>query len=208
MGPSTALTDPTAELVADASTVINLIASGYAPAIASALPNLIVVADVVPVELEAGEPMGYRHSEVLRTLIEVGLVHVVSLGEVGTSHFEGLVIGPTAETLDDGEAATIAYAAEHSDVIVLMDERKAMRICGERFPTLRLACSVDIFMHPNVEAALGSDSLQEAVYNALQEGRMRVLPHHLSYVVELIGPERASACRSLPKRIRASPKPP
>ena len=41
MGSSTALTDPAARLVADASTVINLIATGSAGDIIAALPNRI-----------------------------------------------------------------------------------------------------------------------------------------------------------------------
>lgn len=201
MGLSTKLTDPAAELVADASTVINLIASGHAREILAALPNRVGVVDVIPRELDVGRPMGHQHAQSLESLVEAGLVRVVSLGEVGCLYFEELVIGAAVDTLDDGEAATIAYAAEVSAVVVI-DERKALRICAHRFPTLPLACSVDIFVHPMVQAALGPDGLRDVMYNALHDGRMRVLPHHLEDVVALIGSERAAECRSLPERAR------
>ena len=45
MGLSTALTDPAAQLVADTSTIINLIATGSAADIIAALPNRIAVVE-------------------------------------------------------------------------------------------------------------------------------------------------------------------
>lgn len=203
MGLSTALSDPNAELVADASTVINLIAAGCASTIAAVLPNRIVIVDVVPAELETGRRRGHPHADRLRVLIDGGAIDVVSLGDAGMRHFEDLVVGPAFMTLDDGEAATIAYAVEHA-AVALIDERKAMRICGERFPALPIACTVDVLTHPNVERKLGHEGVAEAVFRALQDGRMRVLPHHLDYVVKLIGPVRAALCPSLPKSARSS----
>jgi predicted nucleic acid-binding protein len=203
MGSSTALIDPSRELVADASTIINLIATGCTPAIAAALPNQIAVVDVILGELETGRPRGRRDADRLRDFIKSEVIRVVSLGEVGLRHFEDLVVGPSFATLDDGEAATIGYAAEHA-AVALIDERKAARICGERFPEVRVACTVDVLIHPSVQSKLGPEGLVEAVYNALQDGRMRVLPHHLEYVVGLIGPERAARCTSLPRSARSS----
>jgi hypothetical protein len=48
--------------------------------------------------------------------------------------------------------------------------------------------------------------LGDAVFNALHDGRMRVLPHHLERVVGLIGHERAALCQSLPRSVRLSPQ--
>ena len=45
------LTDPNIDLVADTSTAINLNASGYAREILSAIPNALLVTDVVLGEL-------------------------------------------------------------------------------------------------------------------------------------------------------------
>lgn len=200
---STALTDPAAELVTDTSAIINLIAAGCAPAIAAALANPIVVVDVVLAELEIGRQHGHRHADGLRELVDRRAITVVTLGEAGLQHFESLVVGPAVITLDDGEAATIAYAAEHA-AIAMIDERKARRICGERFPAVRVGCTIDLLIHPSVETRLGRSAVEDAVYNALQDGRMSVLPEHLEYVIELIGPERAALCASLPRTARSS----
>lgn len=114
-----------------------------------------------------------------------------------------LVIGPAATTLDDGEAATIANALAHAGT-ALIDERKATRLCAERFPQLRLACTDDVLNHPEIQRQLGAQALSDAVFNALDSGRMRVLPQHLEWIVELIGVERAALCQSLPRRVRVS----
>jgi predicted nucleic acid-binding protein len=203
MGSSTALSDPASQLIADASTIINLIATRNARAIVSALPNRVVVVDVVPRELETGRAHGRETCDRLNELVTAGVVAIVELGDDAAPHFEELVIGAAAATLDDGEAATIAYALAHAGT-ALIDERKATRICAERFPQLRVACTVDVLIHPDVQRQLGPDVLAEAAFNALHGGRMGVLPHHLEWIVGLIGDERAALCQSLPRRVRAS----
>jgi predicted nucleic acid-binding protein len=203
MGSSTALSDSASQLIADASTIINLIATRNARAIVSALPNRVVVVDVVPRELETGRAHGREACERLNELVTAGVLGTVELGDDAAPDFEELVIGAAAATLDDGEAATIAYALAHAGT-ALIDERKATRICAERFPQLRVACTVDVLIHPDVQRQLGPDMLAEAVFNALHGGRMGVLPHHLEWIVGLIGDERAALCQSLPRRVRAS----
>jgi hypothetical protein len=126
---------------------------------------------------------------------------IVELVESGLSHFTSLVSGPTMETLDDGEAATIAYAYDQG-AIALIDERKANRICADRFTQLVSGCTLDLFAHADVRNHLGTDAFAEALYNALYYGRMRVQARHAAWVVSIIGPERAKHCRSLPRHAR------
>jgi len=190
-------------LVADTSVVINLIATGVASSIIEALPQPLVVVDIVPAELETGRGRGRMDSARFRELVNSGIVKIVSLGDLGLEQFCELVVGPAAETLDDGEAATIAYAIEQSGV-AFIDERKALRICLVRYRALRVGCTVDLLTHPNVRARLGQEILANATFNALQRGRMSVLPTHLSHVLGLIGSEKAALCESLPKSIRKS----
>jgi predicted nucleic acid-binding protein len=201
MGSPTCLTDPAALLIADTSAVINLNATGCARLILGALPNRVAVVDVVPAELENGRPRGRRDAELLNELISNSLVTLVTLDDLAALHFEQMVVGPAAMTLDDGEAATIAYAAARGCVPII-DERKATRICGEKFPALRTACTVDVLAHPAVLSGLGKDAQAEAVFNALQFGRMRVSPHHIEWVIGLIGTDRVTLCASLPSSIR------
>ena len=193
-------------VVVDTSVVINLNATGCAEAILRSLPNRCVVVEDVLLELQIGRQTGRGDADALAVLIEQHLVERAQLEGVGMSHFSSLVSGPAAETLDDGEAAAIACAIERG-VVALVDERKAIRICAERFPNLAIGCTVDVLAQHHVQAALGP-GLADAVFNALDRGRMRVPENYGRWVVNLIGKERAAECRSLPRRFRAAnPRP-
>lgn len=201
MGLRPRLPESAAVLVADASVAINLNASGAAAEIIGALPQRIVVVDVVAEELDNGRRKGRRDADDVRLLVANGLLEIKSLGLTGLVHLEGLVVGSASETLDDGEAATIAYAVDVGGVAVI-DERKAIRICAGRFPRLKLRSTVDLFSQAEVQRAIGQPRLADAVFNALQDARMRVLPHQTKWVVDLIGVKRAAKCPSLPSSVR------
>lgn len=203
MGSPTFLTDPSIPLVADTSTVINLVATGCAPAIIRALPNPIVAVDAIPAELDTGRQRGRLHADRLQELVAAGHIRIVSLGDTGWQHFETLVAGHAAETLDDGEAATIAYAAE-CGAVAIIDEKKGTRLCASRFPGLGVISTVDVLLHPEVRLNLGDEALADAFFAALMNARMAVFTHHCEEVLSLIGPERAIQCPSLPKGLRAS----
>lgn len=190
-----------ATVVADASVVINLLATGRAGIILSALPSAIVLVEQVAAELDSGRRKGRKQTHGHRALISGGYAEVVRLGHVGLGHFSKLVSGSAATTLDDGEAATIAYAAEHG-IPILIDERKATRVCMERFGELPIACTVDLFAHSAVRRALGQAGLSDALFNALYDGRMRVPPRYREWVINIVGEERARLCTSLPSSVR------
>lgn len=205
MGCRSCLDERTAPVVADTSVIINLNATGCAGAILRALPNRCVVVDDVAFELQAGRRTGHGDADALSALIARRLVEQVRLGNAGMPHFARLVSGPAIETLDDGEAATIACAVERG-AIALIDERKAVRICAARFPNLAVGCTVDVLAQRNVRAALGP-RLDDAVFNALDRGRMQVPNRYGRWVVDRIGRERAARCRSLPMRFRVGGPP-
>jgi predicted nucleic acid-binding protein len=201
MGLPTSSTDRSGLIVADTSAVINLNASGCAERIIRALPQKFVVVDVVPGELEEGRLRGRQDAELLRELVGSGTVEIATLDDLSAAHFEKLVVGPAVSTLEDGEAATIAYAISQ-DGIAVIDETKARRLCAEMFPELSICSTVDLFALPEVRRILGETALAEAVFQALLRGRMRVFPEHIEWVVQLIGIEKASACSSLPASAR------
>jgi predicted nucleic acid-binding protein len=201
MGQPTSSTDRTSLLVADTSAVINLNASGCAERIIRAFPQRFVVVDVVPGELEEGRARGRQDADLFGELVRSGTVEIVTLDDLGATHFEKLVVGPAISTLEDGEAATIAYATTHEGIAVI-DERKARRICAETFPTLRICSTVDLLALPEVHRALGKTALVEAVFQALLRGRMRVFPENIEWVIQLIGRDKAAACTSLPTSAR------
>jgi predicted nucleic acid-binding protein len=193
------LSNSAGHLCVDASAIINLNASRCAPDILRALPERLLVIDVVVSELEEGRKTGREDAQMLAGLLQAQLIKKESLGEPESTLFEALVSGSAAATLDDGEAATIAYASGHSLPIVL-DDQKARRIWQERFSHLSLRSSVDLFRHAAVQRALGQERLAGAVFNALQTARMRVLVEHTRWVTALIGDANARVCRSLSQR--------
>jgi predicted nucleic acid-binding protein len=195
------LNDTSEPLVADTSAIINLIATGRARQIIQILPNRVLVAESIPAELQAGQSRDRRTLEDLKDLTRADLIEIVSLDDADMQTFEELVIGPAATTLDDGEAATISYAMGHAR-IAAVDERKANSICGQRFPALRMASTIDLLSHREIVAALEPEGVADAVFKALRDARMSVLPHHLGWVVQLVGTDRAAECRSLPRAAR------
>jgi predicted nucleic acid-binding protein len=195
------LTDPEPQLVLDASTAINLNATGCAAAILRALPNDVIVTDVVFEELQEDLQSGRKDGELMAKLAVDGIVQVEKVSDLSQPHFENLVIGHGPDTLEDGEASTLAYAVQRGAVPVI-DERKARRICSDRFPATKVASTVDLLCHDAVIAAVGSVALADAVFAALRNARMRVLAQHEEWVVGLIGTERAQLCASLSRRSR------
>lgn len=204
MTPPSCLSDPMADLAVDASVVINLSATGRYGEIVEALPHRIVVVDVVEQELESGRAVGRTDAIALDNLKGANQVTIASLEGDAIETFRTLVEGSAADTLDDGEAATLSYAVEHG-ATALIDEKKANRICEKRFPGVYRAATVDILSHPAVIGALGPEGHREAVFNALYYGKMRVLPHHQNWIVHIVGPDHVSHCKSLPRHLRTDP---
>jgi predicted nucleic acid-binding protein len=165
------------------------------------LPNRFVVTDNACAELEAGARNGHHDARQLHELINAGLVQRVQLGTEGAVIYESLIVGSALCTLDDGEAATIAYASEAAS-IALIDERKARSLCAASFPNLLVTSTVELLMHDAIATALDAQGQIEALVNALTRARMRVPVEHLTKITALLGTERIATCMSLPKRVR------
>ena len=200
-----ALTDPLPGLVADASAVINLLGSGVARRLADSFHTRLRVVSAVSSELANGKARGWNSSEQLAALVDSGSVEIVELDDSALECFESLVIGAAIDTLDDGEAATIAYACA-TRTAALIDEKKGRRICASRFPELAVHTTVDLLMSAHVGRTLGEAKIGDAIFNALSIGRMRVPAKDYERVVTMIGAERARVCPSLPDHIRFPPK--
>ena len=197
------LLDPTVDIVLDTSVCININASGFAADILNALPNRILVLNHVVTELEGGRKNGSSDADDLRGFIQKGLVELKQLNIRAMELFEQLVIGPAHSTLDDGESATIAYA-DSNNAIAIIDERKAHRICKERFSSLSVACTIDLLAHPTVKETLGRNNHELSIVNALEKARMRVFPEHVDWIIKIIGAENVAKYPSLPRFVRLS----
>jgi predicted nucleic acid-binding protein len=189
-------------LVADASVIINVNATGRARDIIQAQPGSLVVTENALAELAAGAKKGHDDHAQLHALIDIGAVRIVRLGETGASIYSALVESSAFRTLDDGEAATIGYAQE-TGAIALIDERKARMICERDFPDVFIASTIDFLTHELIATALTRRGQAEAITNALRNARMRIPPHQIELVIKLIGGENAAACSSIPKKLRA-----
>ena len=201
MKPPSSLLDSVQVFVADTSTIINLGATNRATEIIRALPSKLVIEKTVMDELQVGRLRGRNDADTVERLATTGLIDIIRLGPVGLQHFETLISGPAIDTLDDGEAATIALAIEIGGGSII-DERKAHRICRERLSGLKAGSTMDLLAHPDIVAALGRSELADAVFRALITARMRVFTEYMEWVFELIGPERAARCLSLPRNVR------
>ncbi|QTN34837.1 hypothetical protein [Cognatishimia activa] len=184
--------------VADTSVLINLEASGHAGTIIQATTGVLLTTKNAFDEVLAGELQGYSTAVELRDLCNSGALEIVELGGAEEAVYRSLVEGPAAQTLGDGEAATLAYAVEN-DAVALIDERKAQRICRERFGGTQVTTTTDLILHSNVVAELGDEQHVAAVHAALTKARMHVPRHRVAEVVKLLGVERSVDCPSLPQ---------
>ncbi len=195
------LADNKIPLVADTSVIINLIASGIPDQLLSGIRHPIYIVDEIIPELDRGTQKGCHDVRVLTQLINDGIVTCVSLNDDCWEHFEQLVSGSAKSSLDDGEAATLAYCAVHR-TIPIIDERKANRICKEQYSYLKPISSAALFKLAGNNGSIIEDHLSEAVHKALTVGRMRVLEHHIDWVISLVGPDKVANCNSLPRSHR------
>ena len=188
-------------LVADASLWIALAATVCAAEIVVAMARPVIITDMVRNELERGRPKGRGTADAVATLIASGHVKAVRLSEPALEIYASLVIGRASETLDDGEAATIAMATA-LDGAAVIDERKARRIAEGRFLAMELRCTAELLLSPQMISALGKARCADALFAALRDTRLRVPSRFLDVVAEAIGQDRMRNCPSLPARTR------
>src|SRR4051812_31103508 len=188
-------------LVGDASMWISLAAIAAPHQHLEALSYRAVITDVALKELDRGRMKGRRAADEVAALIHMGIVEVARIEPEDEELYLSLVSGPATETLDDGEAATLAWAAGHGAIAVI-DERKATRIASRRMPGVVLRSTTDLFLAVQIIEALGEGEAAAALFAALVQTRMRVPPVRLADAVALIGQERASSCPSLPAEYR------
>lgn len=189
--------NPQTVLACDASVIINLNATGIAHQILKSVPHQVGVVAAAWDELSEGASRGYDDAEKLGVLEREGLVVRMDLSAAGLKVYEELVFGSTENSLDDGEAGTIALAWETAG-IALIDEARAGRLCRERYPQVEVMTTVDLLLHPALVAHLGT-AHAGAILGALRVGRMSVPRGRLEEIISLIGCESARQCPSIPR---------
>jgi len=89
---------------------------------------------------------------------------------------------------------SIAWAA--------IDERKARRICSERYTEITVVSTVDILAHDSVVAAFTPSEFSNAIFAALEIAHMQVQADKMDWVIDQVVPEKLQNCVSLPRKIR------
>ena len=105
------------------------------------------------------------HVAELSALEAAGLLQCKTMGEQAKEIFRELTANDLSEGLDDGEAATIAYAVAHSAATVpVVDERKATRIFRKRWSDRVAIGTVALISNDRILTSLPQEHLREAVY--------------------------------------------
>jgi hypothetical protein len=135
-------------------------------------------------------------ADVLSELRKHNLIRVVSLNDDAYEIFIGLTGGDPPDDLDDGEAATLAQAA-FGNYAAVIDERKATRVAGMQFPRVALLNSMDLLTAQEVFQQTSGAAVADVVYLALRNARMRVRHSDRTWIIALLGDDRARECPSL-----------
>lgn len=189
-----------AHLVVDTSVIINLNATGRAGDIVRTFGVKLRASTVVRDELLADRFSGRNDAELAAALVDEQLLEFVELDDQGEDIFASLISGSASDTLDDGEAATLAIGAVSGHTVVI-DERKAQRIAAERFAVMQVIVTADILCSERVVTGLGAKQVGDLIFNSLAGARMFVPERHHAMIIELLG-ARAIECHSLPAALR------
>ena len=193
--PSSSLVN--VHFVLDAGVLINLLAikAEVARAILQARgAEYYVVARAIDRELiENYCVRGITVREGFDMLAAGGVIRLASLGDESIDRFVEL-----ATVIDDGEAATVAYA-EHIRGTAVLDGVPGDHLID--IASVDIERTVDLLMHRSAIDMLGRQVVADAVFDALRFVRMRVPVTALNQVVDLIGIERAATCPSLSRQM-------
>jgi predicted nucleic acid-binding protein len=200
MGSPACATDAR-QLIADASVWINLAASGRLEDVLEALSAPIGISDIALGELERGLARGYDTHAQVEALVKSGRIEALALEPADEALFFSLVAGGAADTLDDGEAATLALAVRLSGVAAI-DERKATALAARKFPGLIIRSTTDLLFEALPYEGDGHGPLSDALFAALKGARMRVPFNLQARVAEVLGLDRTRLCLSLPSSLR------
>ncbi len=203
---TSALIDQIDTVVLDASVAINFLGTAVSRDILAVMPWNVVIERRAHREIRRHPIDGLDHVSELEAWELDGYARVVSLQPQARGIFDDLTAGSLAETLDDGEAATIAYAVSGSErTVPVIDEKKAKRIFHQSWPSRRLLETAGVFQSL-VDAGLISNRFaSDSIYAALTNARMHVSHRLRPWVVDLIGSSRAAKRPSLGQAARSEP---
>jgi predicted nucleic acid-binding protein len=187
----------TCSLVLDASALINLLGTGMAGDLVKAANRRMFVEDYAFEELRR-HPLPEQDLQTeLAALLESRLLQRVTMDETARILFRELTDGDLTAGLDDGEAATIAYAVSHEATVPVIDEKKANSVFGRRWHSRMIVDTITLLGQSSVSNAFTEERYSAAIHSALLHARMRVPTAARAWVAALIGDARSAQCPSL-----------
>ena len=194
---------PRVPLAADASVAINLLGTGICELLIRNLARPIIMAEEALAEVYRHPFPGADLLAEMGRLRDGGFIREQTLGTGGRAIFRELIADDLKGGLDDGEAATIALAIEHSiDTVAVVDERKACRIFAERWGERTITNTVTLLAQPETQGKLKPDEFAQACQCALKHARMRVPAEAMDWMIGVIGLERARSIGALASALR------
>lgn len=182
-------------LVLDASALINLVATSDPLAILNSLVDPVVVEEAAR-EVRRNPRTRETGAIVLDPLLASGSLQQVKLTEDDAQHFVDLVGASPPDDLDDGEAATLAYAISRGYAVVI-DERKAARVVRERYDHILCVTTVRLYRYLLEHRAADRSFISSCVYDSIRLARMRVTAAESPWVLQLLDPTQRANCPSL-----------
>jgi hypothetical protein len=167
-------TFPAGPLVLDASVLFNILATGVAPDILTALDVPCWVEERTAAEVRR-MPGEKTESMPLLSLFDGGHLRLCRMSPTAYDIYLSLISGPSTETLDDGESAAIATCVTGLGSIVL-DDKKARRVCTKRFGQVSVASSLYLIVEAARRGEWNEERLLDAIQRAREISRMSIVP--------------------------------
>lgn len=174
--------------ILDASVLFNVLATGCPVELLRALGIVCFVEARTAAEIKR-MPGEFRESQPLLSLLNDGCLQIVRMSEQAYQIYLSLVGGASLGTLDDGESAAIALAADGGGCVIL-DDRKARRIHCSRFPDVPCASSLLLFFEAARRGGMSDEQLRGMLRRARSVGRMAVLKEERSLFEAICPDER------------------
>lgn len=170
--------------VLDASVLFNLLATGIAADTLEALgvPCWVEERTATEVRRFPGEK---AESMPLQTLFGSGHLRLCRMSPVAYDIYLSLISGPSTQTLDDGESAAIAMSVTGVGSVVL-DDKKARRICSERFSHVSIASSLHLFVEAASRGNWGDQQLVHVVQRARDVSKMSIIPTERAWLASVM----------------------
>lgn len=177
-------------LILDASVLINLLGTRRIDQLTRACPQALLV------------PMPALHEVTLNPVSKTSLGSEFDqlladsrLRLIELKGHEADMVVELSSSLGLGESSVISVAKAREEAVVL-DDKKAIGVAN-RLGVVDQFCSLDLIAQSAVESVLGEKEVQLAVFDALRFSRMRVLPHHHSWITGFLTQEQLNQCSSL-----------